>query len=215
MSHAPVVTRGEAARREAVVAVLLAAVTLALLACLSELVPAVRDSAQYLVEPFAGALVGNMQGDHPILVAAVLLFVAEVTGAALGLMARRLRLRVIPRVVVLALAVLPALWIGLAMTLMFVWVPRLMTLEAKKLMTAPVGALWFAGIGVIFASPVLAAPAIFAALLLEGWTRPEALPQTGLARPKARRWLLRGLGAAATAFTTFAALNWWRVGATP
>jgi len=215
VGHAGAMSRWEAARRGAVTAVLWAVVTFALLACIGEMVAGLHRPAQNMVAGFAEVFHDNMRDAGPLIVAAALLVVSSVTGAVMGLLARRMLLTAVRRVVLLALAALPALWLVVGATWALGWVPRLVVDEPTNLLWLPLGALWFAAIGIVVAAPALVVPAVLAALALEGWTRPEGLPQTGLARPATRRWVLRGLLAAAAALTTFATLNWWRVGAAP
>lgn len=193
-----------------------AVVTFALFACIGEMVPATYGPTQAVIGAFADILLDVLRSAGPLLVCGVLVAVSATTGAVMGLVAGQLRSGVVVRrVVVLAVAALPAIWVVFGATWALAWLPHLIIDAPTKLLWVPAGVIAYATIGVVVAAPVLVVPAVLAVVLLEGWTRPQTLPQTGLARPEARRWLLRGLVAAATALTTFAALNWWRVGASP
>jgi hypothetical protein len=140
----------------------------------------------------------------------VALALTAVTGAALGLVSGRLRLRPSLRVAVLAVASIPTLWLVVAATMLLASLPAAAAENPAALAWAPVGALYFSAFAVVFAAPVLVAPAVLAAVLLEGWTRPEELARTGLAAPELRRRVLLVLLTAAAAVTTFAALTWLR-----
>lgn len=205
-----VVTRWEAARRGAVVAVLWAVVTVSLLASIGEVVE--RRATHSGVQKVALGLLEAMRDIGITRVACALLLAFAVAGTATGLVGRVLLVRPALRFVIVAVATFPALWLGStamwAVMLFWTAAPHI----APSIFWLPVGAAWWATVGVSAAAPVLLLPAVCWALLVEGWTRPEALPQTGLARPGVLRWFLRGLGVAATALTTFAALNGWRIG---
>lgn len=159
---------------------------------------------------FADALLDNARDAGPLAVVVVLVGASVVTGGVMGRIAARLRGSRLRRIVMLSLVAVPALWIIVAATWAVGWAPRVIAEEPAKMLWMPLGALWFATIGIVVGAPLLALPVVFAAVLLEGWTRPEALPQTGLARPGLRRAVLLTLAAVAAALTTFAALNWRR-----
>lgn len=207
-------SRWVAARRGAVTAVLGAVVALGLLVCIGEVVHG--ENGGGVVAMFAGIVLDLTHRAGPLAFTLDVVCASTLTGAWMGVLAARLQYSALRRVVVLSLATLPALWVIIAVAWAGLTVLPHAAVEApSNLLTSSVGALWFALIGMVFGAPSLILPALLAAVVVEGWTRPDTLPQTVLARPAARRWVLRGLVAAAAALTTFAALNWWRVGGSP
>lgn len=133
---------------------------------------------------------------------------AGLVGAGLGLLARRLTAPAFARAVLLSLASLPALYVVLAVALTIIWVPQAAKEDLVSVLLVPVGSLLYAAYGMVTAVPVAVPPAILAALMLEGWTRPEAMGQGGLARPRVRSWAMQGLVAVTAALIAFAAFRW-------
>ena len=204
------VKRRDAALRGAVTALLWSAASVALLASIAVAALA-RRSARGNFEEFAGVLLDNMQGAGPFAVTMAVLVVSAMAGGVMGLLARRLRGTVAWRCGFLILAAVPVLWLVVAGAWALAWLPKVIAEQPRALVWMPVGALWFSGIGIVVAAPALLLPTALAAVTLEGWTRPDTLPQTGLARPGLRRRVLLVLVVLVAALTTFAALNWSRV----
>ncbi len=200
-------SRRDAALRGAGTAVLWALLAVALLASIGEGVRGGPSGGR--VEAIAEMFLELMEGSGPLVVTGVVVSMSAIVGAGMGLLAARLRLNATMRAVVLALAALPALWLVIAgawTLLFFPWV-------VEEPASAPwflVVAFFYSGVSIFVAAPVLVTPAVLAAVLLEGWTRPEQLRQTGLANPTLRRRILWVLVMLVSALTTFAARGWFR-----
>jgi hypothetical protein len=146
----------------------------------------------------------------PAYVVAASILASALAGAGLGLIGRRLMGRALVRSLLLAVFSLPALYVLIALALTILWIPQTAKDGFTAALLTPVGSLPYAAYGMVLAAPIAAPPAILAALMLEGWTRPEDRGQGGLANPRLRRWTMHLLVAATAAFTTFAALRWPR-----
>jgi len=203
--EAGVMSRSGAALRGAASATLAAAVVLPLVVTVDR--NALLFEPAMLVRAFAEILHENLPSATPLTITAGYLLAVAAAGALMGVLAKRVRARAPARFVILATAALPALWVVVASTWTVIWLPNMLRQEPRLLPSVPLAAFWFTALALLYAAPVLVVPAVLAALVLEGWTRPEMLPQTGLARPELRRWILLGLVTVATAATTFAALN--------
>ncbi len=203
--HAPRVTSKSAAARGAILAVAWATALFSLLAA----VKTVQHGHGLLA--LADPLFERDTFDaSPAYVIGASLVAAALVGAAMGRLGRRLTSPPPVRVAVLTLASLPALFGVIWLALSIIAIPSLWKDGVVAVLLAPVGALLYAAYGIVFAAPVAWLPSVLAGLMLEGWTRPEARPQRGLASPRLRRWTLHVLVAAIAAFTTFAVLRWPR-----
>jgi hypothetical protein len=196
-------TRREAAGRGLATAALWAAVLLSLLGAVytTRHVQGVFTLADVLFDPTAFS-------SSPVYVVLASLLGAGLVGAGFGLLARRLTAPAFARAVLLSLASLPALYVVLAVALTIIWVPQAAQEDLVSVLLVPVGSFLYAAYGMVVAVPVAVPPAILAALMLEGWTRPEAAGQGGLARPRVRRWATQGIVAVTVALITFAAFRW-------
>jgi len=72
----------------------------------------------------------------------------------------------------------------------------------------PVGSLLYAAYGMVMVVLVGALPAVLAALMLEGWTRPESQGQGGMANPRVRRWPLGLVAVVAVTLAALAVSRW-------
>jgi hypothetical protein len=203
-------TRREAARRGAVTGALWSA-------ALSSLLAAVRTTG-YARGGFALAYAlfdWKVFGSTPLRAIAAVVLAAAVVGAAFGLLARWISAPAGARAALLALASLPAPPLVLATALTIVWVPTAARESLAAVALVPGGAFLFAVQLTPMALRVAVPAAILAALMLEGWTRPESRGRGGLANPRARRLSMQVLVAVTVALTTFAALRWDRVAPDP
>jgi hypothetical protein len=91
-----------------------------------------------------------------------------------------------------------------------IWVPQAAKKGVVTMLLVPVGSLLYAAYGMVMVVPVAAVPAMLAAVMLEGWTRPDEQRQRGTADPRVRRWTMQVLTAVTVALTTFAAFRWPR-----
>lgn len=200
----PAVTRGTAAIRGAFVAILWAAVLLGFLAVITVTHNnrSVFGVADLLFGPRA------VHGT-PIVVMLASLTAAALVGAGLGALAIQITAPVPVRAVVLVLVSFPALWVQIAVALSLIQFGREAARgHATSALLVPFESLLFAAYGMVIFIPVAAVPALLAALMLEGWTRPESHPQTGLARPAVRRSVARVVMALAAALAAFALRGW-------
>ncbi len=199
-------TRRQAARRGAVTGALWSAALVSLLA-------AVRTTG-YARGGFALAYAlfdSKVFGSTPPRVIAAVVSAAAVVGAALGLLARLIAAPAGARAALLALASLPVPPLVLAIALTIAWVPTAARESLTAVALVPWGAFLFAIQLIPMALRVAVPLAILAALVLEGWTRPEARGRGGLANPRVRRLSMQVLAAVTVALATFAALRWDRV----
>lgn len=148
--------------------------------------------------------VASGSGLAPIL--AVPLAAASAVGVPLGLLARRLSGGPRRRAAWLMALVVPALWVvGVAALAAFFARRDLAPAgRGEVLLEAFLGSL----VGAVAVAPVGLLPALAASLMLEGWTRPAALPRVGMARPAVLRAVLGVLAAATLALALAAARRW-------
>ncbi len=124
---------------------------------------------------------------------ATMVAVAAATGAILGLVSRPVALFPPLRVVFLMVVAVPTHLLVLAATCTVVSVGAgAVPTPSYAVSTSPGGA-WSSRPRFATMAAVLLVTASVTIALLEGWTRPAALPQTGLARPEVRRWFIWGL----------------------
>jgi hypothetical protein len=113
-------------------------------------------------------------------------------------------------VAILLLAAFPALYVLVVLVLTLLWLPSAAGEDLTAVLLVPVASLLYAAYGMVMAAPVAALPAVLAAVMVEGWTRPEGRRATGLAHPTVRRWAMQVVLAGAAALATFAAIRWPR-----
>ncbi len=197
--------RRRAASRGALVAVLWASALLALLAAVktTRYAHGVFALADALFDPKAFQA-------GPARVVAASLVAAAVVGAGVALLARRVAAPVWTRAVLLALMSFPALYVLIAVALTLIWIPNAAREDLTAVTLVPVASLLYAAYGMVMVTPVAALPAVFAAVMVEGWTRPESDRATGLAHPAVRRWVTQIVLAITAALATFAAFRWPR-----
>jgi hypothetical protein len=197
--------RRRAAGRGALVAVLWASALLALLAAVktTRYAHGVFALADALFDPKAFQA-------GPVRVVSASLVAAAVVGAGVALLARRVGAPGWNRAILLSLVSFPALYMLIALALTLIWLPNAAKEDFTAVPLVPVASLLYAAYGMVMVAPVAALPAVFAAVMVEGWTRPESDSTTGLARPGVRRWVMKVVLAATAALTTFAAFRWPR-----
>lgn len=186
-----------------------AALVLALLACIGERLP-VRPPPSTSIVSLLPAMQVFIMEERPLGVVAGGVTASAALGAAMGVFAKRVRGSPARRGVVTFLAGVPVLWFVIAITITtMVLLPAMVTRSPEvPLVGYLLVALLWATMGLVPGAPFLAPALIAAALILEGWTRPESLPQTGLARTRLRTGVLIAFSVVAAALTTLAILNW-------
>lgn len=168
----PAVNRWTAAWRGAFVSTLWAAALLALLASLRVL--GRHDGIFTVADPLFD---GKAFQARPGLVVAASILAAALVGAIFGALARRVNAPASVRAIILVLASFPALWVLIAVALSLIWLPQAANADLlSAALFLPLGSLMYAAYGMVMVVPVAALPATLAALMLEGWTRPEASP---------------------------------------
>jgi hypothetical protein len=199
------VSRRGAAARGAAIAALWASALLAFLA-------AVRTTPYAAGRHFVLSVVlfdsTALLDTAPVLVAIIAVATAALVGAILGVFAERLTGSGTARAAVLAVASLPALYVVVALSWIIIWLPYAPEHDLRDTLLMLVWSLVTAAVGMVMVLRVAVIPAVLAALMLEGWTRPAREGQGGLARPGVRRWVLHVLVAVTAALTTFAFLRW-------
>jgi hypothetical protein len=201
------INRQRAAGRGALVAALGASALLALLAAVktTQYAHGVFALADALFDPKAFQA-------GPARVVAAVLAASAVVGAGVALIARRVIAPAWTRAVLLSLVSFPALYVLVALALTLIWWPNAAREDLTAVALVPVASLLYAAFGMVMVAPVAALPAVLAAVMLEGWTRPEdgAISAVGLGHPAVRRWVMYVVIAVTVVLATFATLRWPR-----
>ena len=194
-----------AATKGAIVGALWAAVLLAFLAVIETMRQAhgVFALAEVLYEPKAF-------DTSPMLVVGASVSAAATVGAAFGKLALRVVAQARTRAMLLALAAFPALYVVLALALTIIWVPKAAKEGFVATILVPIGSLLYAAYGMVMVVPVAVIPAVLAAVMLEGWTRPDGQGRHGTAHPRVLRWTMGALIVLMVALAAFAVLQWPR-----
>ena len=197
------VSRGDGAKRGAMVGAVWASALLSLLAFLKATQNAhgIFTLANPLYDPKAFST-------SPTVVVAASVVAAAVVGAGLGLVAVRMTSTASARALLLVLASVPSLYVLLVVALTIIWVPQAAREDFTAVLLVPVGSLLYAAYGMVMVVPVAALPAALAALMLEGWTRPESQGQGGMANPRVRRWSLGLVAVVAVTLAAMAVSRW-------
>jgi hypothetical protein len=164
--------------------------------------------------PHTNALLTTLFGPpkaHPTVPVGLLFLciaVAAVVGAGLGSIAVRITGTARRRLRAILILSIPALYFYM---LVMVIVNGALEAAGKgldQLLALPFMAVFGAIVGAVMVVPVAGLPLGLAALMLEGWTRPESLGQGGMANPGVRRWSLGLVAFVAVTLAVSAASRW-------
>jgi hypothetical protein len=133
---------------------------------------------------------------------------ATVVGAAFGRIASRMTSPAKTRAALLVFLSFPALYLVLALALTIIWAPQAAKQGGVSILLLPVGSLLYAAFGMVLVVPVAAVPAILAAVMLEGWTRPDGQGRHGTADPGVLRLTMQALIVVMVVLAAVAAFRW-------